>query len=96
MPAIDGIKIYGESNAFCDKLKLNHATAREKVGEIADGECGLVGDGLQQLVGVITPGCVDEENGASGFILCAFYMPHIERSAADAFVGNDLFQTRAE
>jgi len=37
MPAIDRIKVDRESSALFDDLKLNHASAGEKVGQIADG-----------------------------------------------------------
>jgi hypothetical protein len=33
MPVIDRIKVYRESNALFDDLKLNHASAGEKVGD---------------------------------------------------------------
>ena len=35
MLTIDGIKVDGKSNAFFDEVKLNHAAASEKAGEIA-------------------------------------------------------------
>jgi hypothetical protein len=66
---IDGIKVDREPHAFFDKLKLNHAAAREKVWQITDSERGLVRNALQQLFGVFALCGVDEENGAAVLVL---------------------------
>jgi len=96
MPAIDGIKVYGESNASCDKLKLNYAVAREKIGERADSGRGLAGYSLKQLFGVAALCRVHEENSAARFILRVPCTVYIEHSAVDVFAGGDLFQSCAE
>jgi len=56
MPTIHSIEIYGKANAFFDKLKLNHASSGKEIREVADSEGGLIGDGMQELVGVGTFG----------------------------------------
>src|SRR5580698_10675098 len=96
MHAIDRIEVYGESNAFFDKLKLNHAAASEKVGKVADGKRRLVGDGLEKFLFVVAMCRVDEKDGAVRLILDAQHTTNVERTAADVLIGDHLLHPGAE
>src|SRR5215469_6577326 len=90
------VEIDGESNALFEELKLNHAPSSEKVGEIAYSERGFVGNGLQQLFGMIALRCVDAEDCAVRSVVDAQHLTDLQRAAADVLVGNDLLEPRAE
>jgi hypothetical protein len=70
------------------ELELDHAALGEEVRHVADGESGLVGDGLQEIFRSEVLGGFDEEDGAACFVGRMTDSANVEGTAVDGLVGD--------